>query len=194
MISPNPINAYVVEGLDGVGKSTVAKALADKIKADYVATPLPELRKKKAMFDTGSNLLGRFFYYMEGNYHLSDKINDGGIGLPIVIDRYIVSTLAYHNAMLKEDTFKYVKWENLFVPKIGFYLFAEKEARLNRMRNRENLTRTDLIFERNHNLARRIEDQYNLLTKDYVRIDTTRLNQKEVVDIIYKKINNNGGN
>jgi len=188
----NIMRTYVIEGLDGVGKSTSAKRLADKLRANYIATPLPELRPMKSIFDSYFNNIGRFFYYLLGNYHFSEKVCEGYIELPIVVDRYIASTIAYHNALLNKDTSQYVDWNKLFVPEINFYLVADQEVRSERIKKRKNNSKTDGILERNISLAQSIEKEYDLLTKDYLRIDTTRLKQDEVVDIMYKEIM--GGN
>jgi thymidylate kinase len=179
---------YVLEGLDGVGKSTAAKSLAEKIGASYTSTPLDEFKQKVALpgYERGAN--ERFSYYMAGNYHFSDKVKAGEIKAPLIIDRFVLSTLAYHNAILSKDLTEQIDWKRLIEPEICFFLYAEESVRKARMDGRDNRSATDIMLEKDFDLARRIEKEYLKLSDRFVVIDTTRLNQNEVVDKILSYI------
>ncbi|MBT4824203.1 AAA family ATPase [Candidatus Woesearchaeota archaeon] len=180
----------VVEGLDGVGKSTAAKSLAERLNADYVASPTKEFAKLKDVFDNESAPLERFFFYLISNYSLSKQVMKRDNSKPLIIDRFVLSTITYHNALMNEDTSKYVRWDKLLNPEIMFHLVADEETRISRMNIRGELSRTDVIFEENRTLGRRIESEFESYRNAYIEIDTTRLNPQEVVDRMHKELKN----
>ena len=96
------MNKFIVlEGLDGVGKSTLARGVAEKIKGQYMSTPgnaFAEIRSV-AMEAFGDDQLGRALFYAstvsaQGKKALLTVNN----GYTVVMDRYWPSTIAYAKA------------------------------------------------------------------------------------------------
>ena len=88
---PHPI--ILVEGLDGVGKSTLVNALATKLSAELIRSPpkIPDPVVSKSdlrirMDETGP--CTRREYYRCGNFHASLLIEEARKNRPVVLDRY----------------------------------------------------------------------------------------------------------
>lgn len=91
---PKPI-CVVIEGLDGVGKSTAAEMLATRLGAKLLRTPPDELRSARPYFDRGDEATRRT-YYMVGNFLVGDTVKKLlEQGTPCVVDRWYASTLSY---------------------------------------------------------------------------------------------------
>ena len=91
--------AFIVfEGLDGSGKSTCARLLADTIDAEYLTTPSPDLRAYRE--DVIASFAGcqeaNQLFYLATVFATSANARDLiGEGRPVVLDRYFLSTQAY---------------------------------------------------------------------------------------------------
>lgn len=88
----------VLEGLDGAGKSTCAKALAHTLGALYMTTPAPAIR------DCRQTILGSFeksqeaaqLFYLATVFAASRQVAAVmAAGKSVVMDRYFLSTQAY---------------------------------------------------------------------------------------------------
>ncbi len=90
----------VVEGVDGVGKSTLARRIAQEFGYEYrypVPKPFSEIREQ---IDDLRDVNTRFFYYLAGNVALQVKLRAELVaGARVVFDRYVFSTFASHAAM-----------------------------------------------------------------------------------------------
>lgn len=84
----------VLEGLDGVGKSTAAAGLAAKLGAHLMVTPPPEITPFRDFFDQRPEL--RPGFYMTGNFiasrHMAETV---AAGRSVVCDRFYASTISY---------------------------------------------------------------------------------------------------
>jgi len=93
-----PPCSIVVEGLDGVGKSTAARRLAARLGGTYLRTPPDSMRSFRSYF-TGDGVATtplREAYYMVGNFLAGAEMQaELAAGRPVVVDRYFASTHAY---------------------------------------------------------------------------------------------------
>jgi dTMP kinase len=101
---PNPGNhsphaLIVLEGISGVGKSTLSATLVRRMKAATLHT-LPEPHSGWSK-DVNEHLrpLPQFGFYLSGLLHGSDKIRRLREFAPVVADRYTSSVLACHAAV-----------------------------------------------------------------------------------------------
>ena len=91
----------VLEGLDGCGKSTVARLLAERTGARLLRTPSQELAAVRAVVDAALDVdpLSRALFYAASVLAASDQARRSlASGRTVVMDRYWLSTLAYAEA------------------------------------------------------------------------------------------------
>jgi thymidylate kinase len=85
----------VLEGLDGVGKSTAAMRLAERLGARLARTPPDVMRPFRAEFDAGEASRRKAFYEV-GNFIAGQEARAAiDRGESTVCDRYFCSTHAY---------------------------------------------------------------------------------------------------
>lgn len=96
----------VLEGLDGVGKSTLAQnlmhSLSKESSAKVLKTPPEELYHLRSHFDKQSVELRRAYYSL-GNYACALCISNDVRQGPIIVDRFWPSTIAYTVAQMQEE-------------------------------------------------------------------------------------------
>lgn len=93
-----------IEGIDGSGKTTVAKELADKINGVYFRTPNKEFDECRKFFERDSRSpLSRFFFYLAANWEAWEQINRLAERYPVILDRYLLSTKIYHQVLLEKS-------------------------------------------------------------------------------------------
>ena len=133
-----------IEGLDGSGKTTIAKRLVDLLtargyKAIYTYEPYSDEfieilnsigRKMGALFEALIMAADRY-------YHLKEVIEPAvNAGMIVVTDRYYYSSLAYQGA--KGADLAWIRELNKFaiVPSVAIYLDIDPEAGLKRKAGR----------------------------------------------------------
>ncbi len=90
------------EGVDGSGKTTLAKLLAEDLHAQYYYSPpeiLLSIRSQIQRYD----LAVRFQYYLLGNFIASEEVKKMVKKTPVVVDRYVYSTLVFHLPMMSKE-------------------------------------------------------------------------------------------
>lgn len=88
----------VFEGLDGSGKSTSAKLLAEKLDAVFLTTPSPDMRayRDRVIADLGPTQEAHQLFYLATVFAASTKVAALlAEGHSVVLDRYFLSTQAY---------------------------------------------------------------------------------------------------
>ncbi len=127
----------LLEGLDGVGKTTTIDALGERLSAQKLKTPPEELRKWRSFFDDKEETLRRSFYQL-GNILLSKKLRESEGGY-IVVDRYIPSTFAYEQAHVQargEQAAAFSWPSHLVKPDVMVMLHLSEELRQTRIQGR----------------------------------------------------------
>lgn len=133
-------NIYVLESLDGVGKTTVGRLLAMQTDSVYLyCMDGNPLRPYRRFFDELPTPL-RFLYYLGVSINASANAEKLRATTDVYIDRSIVSTIAYHKAYGLPDI-----WFNL-IPRslmdqidIMFYFTVNEETRRQRITERQRL-------------------------------------------------------
>lgn len=89
----------VFEGVSGIGKSTLAKTLADRLRA----TSLHTLPSPHSGWSTTVNSrlrpLPQFAFYLSGLLHAADTVRRHSATGPVIADRYASSVVACHSAV-----------------------------------------------------------------------------------------------
>ncbi|MBZ9850289.1 hypothetical protein LB565_20095 [Mesorhizobium sp. CA14] len=88
----------VLEGLEGVGKTTLGLALAEATSSLYVKTPPAEFNPVRGAIAKAENRFANFYFYLSSIYTIQKTISPFKLSKDrhAVVDRYIYSTIAYH--------------------------------------------------------------------------------------------------
>ena len=189
-----------IEGIDGVGKTTLARNLAKRIHFQCIEKHLhslldgedpdciPNYQKVTKYINNSEDPLLRAWFYALGNIYMREHYKNADI----VTDRYFASNYSWNSNEDNVFIFEYLI-RCLGKPQITFLLYANENARFNRIRQR-NSADPDL---RNVNGSFSMQmyqklkgflDQYNF---HYYSLDTSELTGEEtlekVIEILRKE-------
>jgi dTMP kinase len=140
-----------IEGIDGVGKSTVAKRLAEAINGVYFKTPSKPYSDAREAIDQQADTISRFYFYLSSVTFASQQIARLCSTTPVVCDRYIYSTYAYHLA--KDPTLSSrivalpVVLPTIHIPDLTVLLTSEEQERQRRLAIRRGQTSSNESFQ-----------------------------------------------
>lgn len=179
-----------IEGMDGVGKTTVTKKLAEKLNFKLVEKPLHYLFDEDGEFtnyvrirdyinEQIDNDVLRAWFYGLGNIYLLHKFKNENI----ITDRHFVSNYFWCGSERTECIFKDMV-DLIGKPDYTFLLFASTEEGEKRIKNRDpndpdiNKVKLYLMAKKKMELfLRKYKMKYSI-------IDTTNLNADEVVELV----------
>ncbi|QLQ36712.1 AAA family ATPase [Micromonospora robiginosa] len=121
-----------VEGLDGVGKTTVSRLLAARLNAAHVALPPPELLLRTTALLRRHDSLARYLYYLSAAA-ATDVVAQSGV--LVVADRYVASAHALHLHVAGEAA-QILRDLPLPAPTLTVYLTADEQSRRARLNGR----------------------------------------------------------
>ena len=186
----------VFEGIDGVGKTSLAQKLSHQLNYKFIETPLSELMFNnpqiyaKVVDYIHSYLPGflRAWFYSFSNLYLSEKYcqEHSTNQRNLIINRYVVSNFAYNSDNYMGNFFANL-FQFLAKPDLTIYLTADLETIKQRISNRNKDDKDLLQVEYNKNVREPLmlnflKQNYN--AKQVAIINTTNLN----LDEVYKKI------
>ena len=186
-----PINSsdyplILIEGLDGVGKSTQVQELSRILSAKVISTPqfiedplVPD-KDLRIRMDSSPSAIRREYYRLS-NFYTSETARQLINHSPVILDRYWCSTAAF-SAMDETPP----RWEvigewpaGLLIPDIVFLLVVDEENRNNRLSNRgENLTEEEIRIEQDYEHRQKVIEFYRCF--DPIEIDTSNKTIQEV--------------
>ena len=193
---PHPV--ILVEGLDGVGKSTLVNTIATKLHASIIASP----PKMPDPFDEHCDLRIRMDqtepsirreFYRSGNFHASLLIEEARKDGPVILDRYWPSTASFAVLDAHQPVWEPIGvWpQGLVKPDIMILLTVNEENRIKRMASR-GLAMT----EEEMRLEEKKKSRSNVLNAlrgfDPIEIDTSHLNSEEVFNEVLHWLNQAG--
>jgi thymidylate kinase len=184
-----------IEGMDGVGKTTIARELARKINFEFIEKPLNQI-----LFDSKSD---EFFNYKR----ITEKINNEfdcdfkawfyGLGnlfvksryydKDIVTDRHIVSNYFWNRTKKNDIVFKALI-QLIGMPDFTFLIYASPPIRYNRISSRDK-NDPDLaeVFQ-NEDAYIKMIDFLEINKCKYEIIDNSLLEIENTLEIIMKSI------
>ena len=187
------MNHISIEGMDGVGKSTICRLLAKKLGYVFVEKPLHYLlddndeifqyQKVAKRVNENSNRNFTAWYYGLNNIYLYEKFRNKNI----VTDRHIVSNYCWSGTDYNKDIYNLIL-KKIGRPKLTGVLYATPETILNRLKKRS-------VNDSDINKVEKSEKAYERMiyfceTKklEYIVIDTSDKLPEEIVDLIIKRI------
>lgn len=191
-----------IEGMDGVGKSTIAKRIAKDFNMRYIEKPLTELVNieeidghsnlsaiSNNIYNLDNEIIKAWFFGMGNLYTILENQDSD-----IVIDRHFVSNY-FWNGTEKSDSIFANMIELIGKPDITILLHASVETRLKRLykRNPNDYDLTDIEkhvygYDKMIYFLEKFDIPYILVDTDGKTIEDAYL---EVSDIVNKIKNNN---
>ncbi len=181
---------YVIEGVDGAGKTETARSLEKKYNFKYYSTPPAEYKPIRNYISEKATPISRLLYYMAGNLDASEEMKVLLESNNIICDRYLFSTIISHSVREKLD-WRYTidlilpYKEYLLSPERIILLDIEPEEQIRRINNRnkgENNSSDKIILE-NKILRDKFRVLYINLAQEYKWpiINTTHRRIEDVV-------------
>lgn len=188
-----PTKFLVIEGCNGVGKSTIAEYLSGRAGASSFHYP-PEFVsfRRDVHLDECLAPLPRLAYYLAATLHLSDLVRAQLTQSHVVCDRYLASPLSL---MIGESAIEETEARRLMqpfesylcMPDLTLLLTAEHAAASARINNRSlksgmltpvarRMVESEEFFHKRENASRRIA----MSLGPVVELDTTNLSSEEV--------------
>lgn len=181
----------VIEGLDGVGKSSVATGLAKAIEQQgsrcvALRCPAGDYKLAEPYVRVNCATDARYLFYLSGAKHSSDLARELLAEQNVVFDRYYYSTLAYHRACGLAIAVA-VESLNFLEPDYKYWLtVTDERVRRERIESRGEVTPGDLVSRTPGGLIERIEKEFR--TFGFTEIDTTELSLRQVVQLLWEDI------
>lgn len=153
----------VLEGVDGVGKSTVGRRMAELSGAAYLATPLLSLSSCRAEVDRALNapLPRKLWYAAQVAMASEEAAKLCAQNRCVVMDRYWLSTLAYSSCDNEKDPLAGIG-DRLHRPDFTFFLTLDPREREKRLTARGEMQAHDRRFLR--------RDEEQRLRRNYQRL------------------------
>lgn len=134
----------VIEGLDGVGKSTVVRLLAARLDARLDGTPGAGLAAVRAVVDDDWPPEARQLFYAASVCAASARMAAARLaGQPVIYDRYWASTVAYDAAIRRSGVSLPWVEDHLTRPDLTVFLHAPLAVRRARLAERAHLSGED---------------------------------------------------
>lgn len=143
---------YVFEGIDGGGKSTVARMLSDKLATTFgretVLTAEPSDSwlgdcVRRANKENVNDFAEALLFMADRAQHTQEMVRAVDRGKIVICDRYYISTLAYQGVTLERLVPDAVLWLRavnapiIRMPDITFYFMIEPEKAMKRLADRD---------------------------------------------------------
>jgi thymidylate kinase len=172
-----------VEGLDGVGKTTFSRILAEYIGATYARLPPPELLLASTSLFAMHDSLARYLYYLSGVASIADTARTSSL---LVADRFIASAHALH-VHVQGEIADYLRGLPFPSPDVTFYLHATEPVRRTRLELRGSpLDPFEQRLETDASFRQRVSETLQSYPRTYV-LDTTG-SRPEAVARVAKEI------
>lgn len=188
IVNPYPHLYLVVEGIDGVGKTTLTRLLVERLSQTSSAVRFEDVDFKnptkslKRGIEAGDQDVSFLTYVLSALYkdlHLRGLLKHQHV----VADRSLASVFAHHAARGVDVEQVDLSRLNVLRPDYGFLLTADEPTRRARLQARGRLNTKDLRVNEPGSELARIEEMFKHLVP--IHIDTTTLSPEEVLERLW---------
>ena len=171
----------VIEGVDCVGKTTLAKAIASKLGFRYLYTPQPPLSAIRKEVESLDDPNTRFFYYLASVIAVQRTLRaDLAVGRSVVVDRYIHSTLVMHRVLGVDVSCVSIEKLPILWPMVSVLLTATSETRVARRNKRDGSQDYDQRIEQSTELLDRAQKVFADSHQWSLALETDSLSAEQV--------------
>lgn len=190
----------VLEGVSGIGKSTLAKLLTERLAATSLHTlPTPHT-DWSSMVNRRLRPLPQFGFYLSGLLHAADSVRVTRTTNPVVADRYTSSVIACHAAVhdlpVEEVTGLLEPFRGYLEPPTRtYYLRCSETALRERLRVKADTKQDDRdLFEVPGRLAQLLANFEAVQASDpsAVILDTDGKSPEELADLVTEQLGDIG--
>ncbi|MEU1179968.1 AAA family ATPase [Streptomyces sp. NPDC005820] len=125
------------EGLNGVGKTTLVRGVAEALALPRVATPPAAASAARAAFDEAPFSEAALLFYLSWVKHTSDRLAVGDPGPVVLCDRYVASTQAYFTAAGLPLARTLIAGLDIIPPALTVLVTADEPVRVERLGARD---------------------------------------------------------
>lgn len=191
------MNHISIEGMDGVGKSTTCRLLAEKLGYKFIEKPLHYLFDddgtiekyqqiaKKVNENPNRNFTSMF--YALGSIYMYEMFQNDNI----VTDRHLASNYAWSGTSYNKDIYD-LTINKIGKPKLTIILYSPAEIIIQRLKKRNVNDKDILRVNKSEEIYAKMIDFCKIYDFPYIIIDTSKLEPNQVVNLILKEIDNRG--
>lgn len=180
-----------IEGLDGVGKSTLTSVLSSELKMPIISKPIKSLLEltQDQSKNITNKIYGNYSKNLQAMYYLLgylSALEDGKNG-SYILDRGFISTYSFSSGEENKELFDFFAL-NYGFPELTVLLYASIEERIKRITNRSSLDKDLMktrIYKDDYTKHFEAIRRYNI---PHIAINTEKMNELEVASIVLNAI------
>ncbi|EKT4456797.1 dTMP kinase [Pseudomonas sp. TYF_15] len=173
-----------IEGIDGAGKSTVVRMLANRLGAVCIKTPDERFSTERQRVERQGSTEEKYAFYLHSLEAQQVEINALLERGPVICDRYIHSTIAYQWPEAKPLPVDIPEcFPSLARPDHSILLTVSREVSRERIARREHQTGVVSVTDHNLTLLDKARRRFHAM-QDLVQVDTSNRTPEQVCDLI----------
>lgn len=190
------MNHISIEGMDGVGKTTTCKLLAQRLNYVFVEKPLHYLFDKnddtfdeyiriRNQVNLSENRTFTSLFYGLGSIYMYERFKNYNI----VTDRHFASNYAWSGSSDNNDVYDLLI-KKLGVPKLTVILYASSEEIVKRLKNRNKNDSDIAKAKKSEEIYSRMISFCKSYNMPFIFIDSSNISPEGVVDKIVGALKN----
>ena len=173
------------EGLDGVGKTSLAQAVAQALGVGYISTPPTDAQGQRSLFEDEPFSDASLLYYLSWVKRVDQDACRGRYGRLVICDRYLGSTMAYFGAA-GNDVERFLRACSIQAPDLTVLVTAAEEVRRARLEKRHLIDSIDATSY-DGDFAAKVMASYRTFAP-LLEVDSTDMNTRDLSWHVSKQI------